>query len=298
MSKIFVTGATGVLGRRVIPRLIDEGHDVTAVARSADKARTLGEQGATPIDVDLFDPEAIRSAVAGHDAIAHLATNIPTGSSAMRKGGWHNNDRLRSEAAGHLSTAAIELGIGRYVQESITFPYVDRADAWVDERTDRSYFWGNSATVEAEKAAASVTDAGAVGVVLRFAMFMAPDSAHMQTYAGMAAKGLWGLFGEDDTYISFIDVDDAATAVVAAIDAPAGVYNIAEADPLRRSDHRAALAAAVGRQRLRTLPLVERAAGEAGESLARSHRISTEAFRSVTSWQPASQVVDLWSDLV
>lgn len=295
MSKIFVTGATGVLGRRAIPLLVAAGHDVTAVARSAERASTLAEQGATPIECDLFDASSVRAAVAGHDAIAHLATNIPTGPSMVRKGGWRTNDRLRSEASGHLSAAAVELGIGRYVQESITFPYVDGGDAWIDERTDREYFWGNRTTVDAEAAAASVTAAGGAGVVLRFAMFMATDSAHMRSYVQMADKGIWAMFGDDSAYTSFVAVDDAAAAVVAAIGAPAGVYNIAETEPLRRSAHRAALAAAVGRSGLRTLPLAERLAGEAGESLARSHRISSAAFRAVTAWEPTIAAVDMWS---
>lgn len=295
MSKIFVTGATGVLGRRAIPLLVAAGHDVTAVARSADKASALADQGAAPTECDLFDLESVRSAVAGHDVIAHLATNIPTGSSTMRKRGWRTNDRLRSDAAGNLAAAAVELDIGRYVQESITFPYVDGGDAWVDEQTECDYFWGNRTTADAEAAAASVTAAGGAGVVLRFAMFMATDSAHMQTYVQLAGKGLWGLFGADEDYTSFIAADDAAAAVVAALDASAGTYNIAESDPLRRADHRAALAAAVGRTGLRTLPLVERMAGEAGESLARSHRISSEAFRAATRWQPTLAAVDMWS---
>lgn len=294
MSKVFVTGATGVLGRRAVPLLVAAGHDVTAVARSADKASMLAEQGARPTDCDLFDVESVRSGVAGHDAIAHLATNIPTGASTMRKRAWRTNDRLRSEAAGHLAAAAVELGIERYVQESITFPYVDRGDEWIDEATERSYFWGNRTTVAAESAAASVTAAGGTGVVLRFAMFMAADSAHMQTYAQMAGKGVWGIFGGDEGYTSFIDADDAAAAVVAALDAPVGVYNIAEAEPSLRSEHRAALAAAVGRDSLRTLPGVERLAGEAGEGLARSHRISSGAFRAATSWTPSGAAVDQW----
>lgn len=297
MSKVFVTGATGVLGRRVVPRLVDAGHDVTAVARTSAKAASLTEHGATPADIDLFDFDAIRSAVAGHDAIAHLATNIPTGASAMRKRGWRINDRLRSESARLLSDAAVELGIGRYVQESITFPYVDRGADWIDETTEQSFFWGNRTTVDAESAAAAVTAVGGAGVVLRFAMFMADDSAHMQTYAQMADKGLWGLFGGDDSYMSFVDVDDAAAAVVAALHAPPGVYNIAEADPRLRGDHRSALAAAVGRDALRSLPLVERLAGAAGEGLARSHRISSEAFRAVTSWEPTGAALEQWGRL-
>lgn len=297
MTKIFVTGATGVLGRRVVPQLVSAGHDVSAVARSGDKARALGQQGATPVEVDLFDPGAVERAVAGHDAIAHLATSIPTGVSAATKRGWRANDRLRSEAAGNLSRAAVRLGISRYVQESITFPYVDRGDDWIDEATDRDYFWGNRTTVDAESAADAVTAAGGVGVVLRFAMFTATDSAHLETFATMAKKGLWGVFGNDDAFISFVDVGDAATAMVAALDAPAGVYNVAEAEPLRRREHRTALAIAVGRERLRSLPLVERLGGTGAESLARSHRISSAAFTAATGWTPALRPIELWGQL-
>lgn len=294
MRKIFVTGATGVLGRRAIPQLVSAGWDVTAVARSTEARSRLAEQGATPVTVDLFDAVAVKEAVAGHDAVAHLATNIPTGGNAVLKKGWHTNDRLRTEAAAHLSSAVIDHGITRYVQESITFPYVDCGDRLIDESTESDYFWGNQSTVDAEAAAQAVTDAGGAGVTLRFAMFAATDSAHMQTFVAMAGKGVWALTGDDDAYISFINVDDAAAAVVAALDVPTGIYNVAEPEPLRRGEHRTVLAAVVGRDRLRSLPLVERVGGRSVESLSRSHRIDGRALQSVSSWRPTSAALDMW----
>jgi nucleoside-diphosphate-sugar epimerase len=298
MTKVFLTGATGVLGRRVVPLLTAAGSEVTAVVRTPDKAALVRAQGATPAEVDLFDAESVAAAVAGHDAIVHLATNIPTGAAAATRRGWRINDRLRSEAAVNLSRAAFASGIGRYVQESITFPYVDGGDAWIDERRERDYFWGNRTTIDAEAAAVAITDHGGAGVVLRFAMFMAIDSAHMRTFAAMARRGIWGVFGDDDAYISFVDIDDAAAAVVAAIDAPAGVYNVAEPDPVTRGTHRAALAAAVGRDRLRGVPgFVETLGGAGAESLARSHRVSSASLQAVTQWRPATHVVDDWTRL-
>lgn len=298
MTRVFVTGATGVLGRRAIPRMIAAGHAVTAVVRSADKAEQVRRHGATPIAVDLFDAAAVTTAVADHDAIAHLATNIPTGASMATKKGWRTNDRLRRDAAANLSRAAIEVGVGRYVQESITFPYVDGGTAPVDEQTERTYFWGDQSTVDAEAAAAAVTQAGGAGVALRFAMFMADDSAHMETFVKMARKGIWGFFGDDDAFVSFIQIDDAAMAVVAALEAPAGIYNVAEAEPATRGEHRAALAAAVGRERLRRLPgLVEKAGGPSAESLARSHSISSAALRAATGWTPLHAGIDTWKDI-
>lgn len=298
MSRVFVTGGTGVLGRRVIPRLIAAGHDVTVAVRSTAKSAQVRRAGATPVEVDLFDRTAIRTAVDGHDAIAHLATSIPTGASAGAKRGWKMNDRLRREASALLARAAIDAGADRYVQESITFPYVDSGDAWIGEAVACDYFWGNASTVDAESAAATVTDAGGTGVVLRFAMFMAADSAHMQTFAKMAGRGIWGLFGDDDAHVSFVDADDAATAVVAAMNSPAGIYNVAEPDPVSRGAHRAALAAATGRPHLRGLPrLVEKMGGPSAESLSRSHRVSSEALCTATEWTPAGRPIDTWKEL-
>ena len=299
MSKrVFVTGATGVLGRRVVQSLVQAGHSVTAVVRSAAKADAVQAAGATAIQLHLFDRAAVRTAIAGHDCVAHLATNIPTGPSAVRRSAWRINDSLRREAAACLAGAVADEHVERYIQESITFPYVDGGDQWIDESWQRTYYWGTESTVAAEAAAAGVTAAGGAGVVLRFAMFMAPDSAHMQAVLRAAQRGLFAVVGAPTGYISFIHIDDAAAAVVAALEAPAGTYNVAEPDPLQRSRHRDALAEVVGRARLRTVPtVVERLGGGAADSLARSHRISSRHLQEVTRWAPAVHCADCWKEL-
>ncbi len=295
---VFVTGATGVLGRRVVPALVAAGHTVTAVVRSEAKADAVRAAGATPVWVDLFDRDAVRAAITNHDSIAQLATNIPTGPSAARRSAWRTNESLRRDAAPAIAGAAIEAGVGRFIQESITFPYVDGGDQWIDEQCERNYYWATDSTVAAEAAAADVTATGGVGVVLRFAMFMAPDSAHAHSFVSAAKRGLFALMGSAEGFTSFIHVDDAAAAVVAALDAPAGTYNVAEPDPVRRSTHRDALSGLVGRSRLRPIPgLVERAGGAAANSLARSHRISSQRLRDVSTWLPTIHCVDNWKEL-
>lgn len=295
--RVFVTGATGVIGRRVVTQLVDAGHQVTAVARSADKAATVRDAGATPIMVDLCDSAAMRAALVGHDAVAQLATHIPTGPSAALKTGWKTNDMLRGVAAPNIAAAAIDVGVTTFVQESITFPYVDGEDSWLDEDTERIYFWGNRCTAAAEDAAARFSASGGSGVVLRFGLFQATDSAHTKNFLAAARTGVFALVGDEDAYVSFIHIDDAATAVIAALDVPAGVYNVAEPDPVRRSDHRLAMAAAVGRKSLRTIPQVlERVGGQLVNSLARSHRISTQRLHDVSSWSPKIHCVDHWGD--
>ena len=123
--KIFVAGATGVLGRATIPRLVAAGHDVTGIARSADAARRLEAVGARVARVSLFDPSALEEAVAGHDAVINLATAIPSGADATKSEAWAENNRVRSEGSTNLAAAARAAGATVYIQESIAFLYTD-----------------------------------------------------------------------------------------------------------------------------------------------------------------------------
>ncbi len=298
MMKLFVTGATGVLGRHVVPALTSAGHDVTAVARSDTGAAQLRTAGASPVTVDLFSADQISSTVAGHDVVLHLATNIPPGMSAARKKSWRINDRLRTEASAILASAALDAGIGRYIGESITFPYLDRGADWIDEHHERSYVDGTRSSVNAEEAAACVAASGGVGVSLRFAGFHDINSAHTATMVSAARKGFSLFLGPAENYMSFIDTSDAARAVVAALEVPTGVYNVAEAEPTTRAEHANALARAVGRTRLRSTPaIVQRLGGEMIETLSRSQRISTAALREASNWTPEVNVIHQWKDL-
>src|SRR5262249_23287362 len=132
--RILVTGATGVIGRRVIPLLVQRGHEVTAVARSAEKAERLRRAGATPVVLDLFDRDAVGRAVAGHEVVINLATHIPSSTTAMfLPGAWRENDRVRREGSAILVDAAIAGGATRFVQESFAPIYADSGDRWIDE---------------------------------------------------------------------------------------------------------------------------------------------------------------------
>ena len=125
---ILVTGATGVVGCRVVPLLAAGGHHVTAIGRSAGRLAALERPGVTSSRVDLFDPEALRGAVAGCDAVLNLATHMPQTSTRMLlPGAWAENDRIRQIGSANLVDAALDANVRTFVQESFAPAYPDRA---------------------------------------------------------------------------------------------------------------------------------------------------------------------------
>src|SRR5215217_443607 len=91
--KVFVAGGTGAVGGHAVPALVQQGHTVTALARTPEKAAALAAQQATPVSVSLFDPSALAAAFAGHDAVVNLATAIPPMRRWMSARAWQVNDR-------------------------------------------------------------------------------------------------------------------------------------------------------------------------------------------------------------
>lgn len=298
--KILLTGATGVIGTRALPRLVDAGHDVTAVARTDEKAGLVQRLGGTPVRCNLFDAAAVKDAVDCHDAVVHLATHIPPMRKAARTASWATNDRLRADASRNLVDAATSTGATRFVQESICFPYEDRGADWVDESTARTSNAIFASVFTAETNAAELADRGGATVVLRFAQLYSADSQHVSTFHSMARKRIPPLPGEPDSYAPFIHADDAAAAVVEAIEAPSGVYNVGDDEPLTRAEANSVIARAVGARPPFTVPsLLLKLAPEKMDALMRSLRVSNERFRAATGWAPRYRSIrEGWASVV
>lgn len=286
--RIFVTGATGVIGRRVVPLLVRAGHEVTAVARTPEKARRLERDGARPVAVSLFDAAGVRRALAGHDAAVNLATHIPRSAAAIvLPWAWRENDRIRREASAVLADAALAAGVGRVIQESFAPMYPDCGSEWVDEAVPPHPARYNLSTLDAERSAARFTHAGGTGVVLRFAGFYGPDASHVPDLIRFVRRGTSPLPGSQDAYFSSIALDDAASATVAALDVDAGIYNVVDDEPLRRADFVAVIAAAEGVPAPKPQPAwMARLMGSVGELLGRSVRASNRKFREASGWAP------------
>jgi nucleoside-diphosphate-sugar epimerase len=289
----FVAGGTGVLGRRVVERLVAAGHTVHATARTAAGATRLRELGAVPVDANLYDPTALRAAVSGQDVVLRLTTKIPPLMKLRSEAAWRETGRLRTVGAQALVEACLATGVRTYVHESVTFVYGSGGDGWLTEDSPVDLLAPGSPlhqAVDGESHARRFTAQGGKGLVLRFAGFYGVDSAQSRDMAALARRGWLALVGPSRSWFSSIALDDAAEATVAALRAPAGVYNVADDEPLRLADYVTAIGQAVGaRRRPRQLPafLGPLVFGVTWPYLTRSQRVSAARLHQATGWTPA-----------
>ena len=286
--RIFLAGATGVVGRRLVPLLTASRHRVTAVGRTAAKRATLARVGAEPVAVDLFDAAAVRKAVAHHDVVINLATHIPRSSLRMMlPGAWRENDRIRREASRILAEAARAAGTTRFIQESFAPIYEDGGDRWLDEFSPVRLARYNRSIADAEHSASWFTEGGGTGVVLRFASFYGPDATQVRELVASVRNGRALLPGRPDGFFSSISHEGAATAVLAALRVPAGIYNVTDDEPVTRREYVDSLAQALGVRPPRFPPRwLTRLGGSLAETIGRSLRLSNRRLRDATGWEP------------
>lgn len=286
--RVFVSGATGVVGKRTVPLLVSQGHSVTALVRNPAASDRLKRGGSETAVADLFDAASLKRAVAGHDVIINLATHMPSSSFKMLfRRSWRENDRIRTEGVANLVDAALACGVPTFIQESFAPTYPDRGDEWIDERTPLQPSDYNRTVVDAERSVARFNDRGGRGVILRFAAFYGPDAMQVKTIIDSLRKGWAALPGGPERFMSSISHDDAATAVLAALNAPSGAYNVGDDEPVRRAVYFGTLAQQLGLKPPRFLPgWITPLLGSVGEAMARSLRVSNRKLKETTQWVP------------
>jgi len=287
--RVFVAGATGVLGTAAVRALVASGHKVSGIARGGPKSEALAAAGASPVQADLFDPKSLRPAVAGHDVVVNLATRIPPAAKAARASAWRENDRVREVASRNLAEAAAAEGVLRLVQEAISFVYEDGGAEWITEARAVRPSAFSASSITATDNAMGFADAYRFAVALRFGLVYGEDPITRWTLERVR-KGKPVLIGSADGYMSPIAVPDAGAAVVAALAAPSGVYNVSGA-PLTRAEWAESLGRAAGGGSARFYsPLAMKVLGRRVEPFTRSQRISSDAFYNATGWRAKTPV--------
>jgi 2-alkyl-3-oxoalkanoate reductase len=288
--RVFVAGATGAIGARLVPQLVERGHEVIGTSRSPEKADRLRAQGAEPVVLDLLDPRAVGEAVAAArpDAIVHQATAL-SGMSDLKHfdRGFAPTNRLRTEGTDALLAAAREAGVGRFVAQSYAgWPYareggpVKTEEDPLDPTPVPTMRVTLAAIRHLEKA---VVDAG--GVALRYGAFYgSPDDAQVE----VVRKRRLPIVGDGGGVWSFVHLEDAAAVTALALkDGAPGSYNIVDDEPALVREWLPALAAAIDAKAPRRIPrwLARLVAGESGVALMTEARGASNAkAKSELGW--------------
>jgi nucleoside-diphosphate-sugar epimerase len=294
--RVFVAGATGVVGRQLVPQLIAAGHQVTATTRSAEKAAGLRAAGADAAVVNGLDAVATGEAVASAepDVVMHQLTALAGGFDLRHfERTFAGTNQLRTAGTVHLLAAAQAAGVRRVIVQSYAGWPAIKAGAPVsteDDPFDPDPPKAMRATLEAIKYAERAVVAGPLeGIALRYGSLYGPGATDLMV--NMLRKRQVPVIGGGTGVWSFLHVQDAASAAVAALgDVPLGVYNVTDDEPAPVSQWLPVLAAAVGAKPPLQVPawVGRLVAGEAAVSMMTSVRGASNAkAKAELGWQPA-----------
>jgi nucleoside-diphosphate-sugar epimerase len=286
--KIFIAGATGVLGRALVPRLVAQGHDVVGMTRTASKQDLVRSLGARPVVADALDPDAVAQAVAGAEpeVIVHQLTAL-SGPMSMRDARHPERsaaaimtNRLRTEGTDHLLAAGRAVGARRFVAQSFgafrfartSAPVLTEADPLDPNDPPPPLRTVQAGYLYLEQAVTAIE--WGEGIVLRYGGFYGPGTsisrapdAHM---AVPVRKRRFPIIGDGGGVLSYIHVDDAAAATVAAVDrGRPGIYYGVDDDPAPARDWLPVLASVLDAKPPRHMPrwLARLLAGEAATAM-------------------------------
>ena len=297
--RVFVAGATGVVGRQLVPQLVEAGHSVVGSTRSSGKAGWLEDAGATPAVLDPLDRAQVTAAVtrAEPDAVIHELTAL-RGQADLRRfdRSFAETNLLRTRGLDLLLDAARAAGAARFLAQSYTgWPNareggpVKTEDDPLDPHPPKAMRESIAAIRYLEETVSGAE--GIAGLALRYGSLYGPGTSMAEEYAAMIRRRRFPVVGDGAAVWSFIHVADAAAATVAALDHGApGVYNIVDDDPAPVSEWLPQLAALLGAKPPRRVPawVGRLATGEVGVAMMTQSRGSSNAkARRELGWEPA-----------
>ncbi|MCU4798864.1 NAD(P)-dependent oxidoreductase [Halobacteria archaeon HArc-gm2] len=310
--RVFVAGATGVLGHRLVARLTDRGHDIVGLTRDEAGDVTVRENGGTPVRGDLLDATSVSEAMPDSvDGVVHAATAIPTKRKPDRTD-WEATDRLRREGTEHLTAAAARADVDRYVQQSVVWVARQPDGSQFDEASTPHPVRTTAAALDGEEIAADAADEHGFDVLtLRGGWFYGPDAAHTrQMGEALLARRMpipgAGLLGRRDAVLSPIHVADAARAFAAAVEGDAtGLYHVVDDEPVTFAQFLRTFARYLEAPTPRRIPgwLARYLAGpDTVELVTNSMPTTNDRFRAAFDWEPEhatyesglARVVDRW----
>ena len=248
--RVFLAGATGALGRALLPRLVAAGHEVTGMTRSEERGAAVREAGAEPLVCDVFDEERLRAALAAArpEVVLHELTALPKRINYRKRSHFEPTNRLRGEGTRILLAAAVAAGARRMLVQSIAFVQDPPGPGLVGE--------SSRIVLEMERAASGSRELD--GLALRYGFLYGPDTAYGEhgSTARDFRRRLHPVVGSGEGRFPFVHVFDAADATVAAVArGRPGVYEIVDDEPAPMRDWVPAYAEAIGAPPPRRVPV-------------------------------------------
>jgi nucleoside-diphosphate-sugar epimerase len=288
--RVFIAGASGVLGRRLVREFVSRGHSVVGLVRGPKAESAVRDAGGEPRHADLFDAESLAKAAESCDTVIHAATAIPVKQKSI-PADWAMNDHIRRKGTRCLTEAAAKIGAKTYLQQSIAWVARPKDDSPFDEDSPVVPEHSIQSAIDAESIARDAESAEGFTVsILRGGYFYDSDSAHTRMIAGALRKRQMPIMGSGEAMWAMIHSDDAASAYVAAAENPkSGVWHIVDNDLVEVRAFLRAFAARLGAPAPRRVPvwLAKWLAGEqAVEYFTRSTRTTNARFRRDFGWTP------------
>ena len=260
-----MAGATGAIGRRLVPRLFEAGHQVTAITRSEAKLAELRNVGAEPVLCDVFDARRLRIVVARAepDAVINQLTDLPQSLNPRKLGEYYAaNNRVRREGTQNLLSAALGARVRRFVMQGAAYWYAQTGGPVKTEDAplylDAPPPIGPAVETIRHVEEAVLSAGGIEGIVLRYGMFYGPGTWYAKDgdVGRQVKKRRYPIIGQGEGVYSFVHVDDAAAATVAALEgARPGVYNVVDDEPASATEWMPVYAEALGAKRPPRVPV-------------------------------------------
>jgi nucleoside-diphosphate-sugar epimerase len=297
--RVFVAGASGAIGRPLVPKLVAAGHEVTGMTRSVAPAEEMRAAGASAAVVDVFDSDALGAAVAeaSPEVVVHELTSLPDRLDFRKQDTYAATNRVRTEGTRNLIDAARAAGARRFVCQSIAFAYRPGGVALKTEDDplldDAPGAFGSGVMALREMEHLVLGSADLQGLVLRYGFFYGPGTYYADDGSTTqdVRRRRMPVVGRGTGVFSFIHVEDAADATVAAVERGApGVYNIADDHPAPMSEWLPVFARAVGAKSPLRVPvwLARLVAGKDVAAFALElPGASNEKAKRELGWQPA-----------
>ncbi|HEX2050146.1 MAG TPA: NAD(P)-dependent oxidoreductase [Actinomycetota bacterium] len=296
--KVLVAGGTGAIGRRLVPALLRDGHEVSVIGRSEDELRRVTVDGGTGYACDVFDAASVEDIVrlASPDVVIDELTSLPAALKPRQlKAVYERNNRIRWEGGGNVLAAAKKAGVRRIVVQSAAYWY-DPSGGRVKSEREPLFRDAPEPIGEAVRTMVRVEqralESGLEAVILRYGMFYGPGtwySADGDVGRQVAARK-FPLIGDGEGVFSFIHIDDAADATVKAVSGPVGVYNVVDDVPVTFSQWLPAFADALGARPPMRVPvwLARMAAGSAMVTWMQTLKGASNArARAALGWAPS-----------